>query len=69
MSCCFQQLLESSFPVVEVPAVEDEEELLNLSALLQLQPCESEEDVPDVSRAQRLEKPSLGFSRTFSNIC
>ncbi|XP_061601609.1 aftiphilin isoform X2 [Cololabis saira] len=53
LSCRVQQLLESSFPLVTVPAVEGEEGLLNLSALLQLQqPPKSEQETPELSCAQ-----------------
>ncbi|XP_029962836.1 uncharacterized protein LOC115399548 [Salarias fasciatus] len=55
-----QQLLETSFPQVGVPAVEGEEELLSLGALLQKQhPPESEEEISQLSGARRIQQEML----------
>ncbi|KAI9533502.1 hypothetical protein NQZ68_022632 [Dissostichus eleginoides] len=56
LSCRVQQLLVAHFPEVEVPAVESEEEVLSLDALLQAQHLpESEEGEEE----EEEEKPSL----------
>ncbi|KAG7228463.1 hypothetical protein INR49_007636 [Caranx melampygus] len=55
LSCRIQQLLWTSFPEVVVPAVESEEELLSLDALLHSQhlpPVGEEETTPELSDAQ-----------------
>lgn len=60
LSCRVQELLQASFPEVVVPAVESEKELLGLSALVQAQHLsESEEDMPDLSSAQRIQQEML----------
>lgn len=54
LPCRVQKILQSSFPKVVVPAVEDEKELVGLSALLQAEHLsESGEEVPVPSSAQR----------------
>lgn len=55
LPCRVQEILQASFPkVVVVPAVEDEKELVGLSALLQAEHLsESGEEVPVPSSAQR----------------
>lgn len=54
LPCRVQEILQASFPKVVVPAVEDENELLGLSALLQAEHLsESGEEVPVPSSAQR----------------
>uniref|UniRef100_A0A3Q2QIR2 Aftiphilin n=1 Tax=Fundulus heteroclitus TaxID=8078 RepID=A0A3Q2QIR2_FUNHE len=58
--CHVQQLLRSSFPEVRLPAVEGEEDLPNLGALLHSQPSpETEEDIPEVSHALRIQQSVL----------
>ncbi|GAA6227559.1 aftiphilin [Lates japonicus] len=54
LSCRVQQLLWASFPEVVVPAVDGEEEVLSLGALLHTRhPTESEEEkMPELSGAQ-----------------
>lgn len=60
-SCRVQQLFQSSFPEVVVPAVEDEEALLIFSALLQTQNLpESAELMADLGHAQRIQQVMLG---------
>ncbi|XP_017283078.2 uncharacterized protein aftphb [Kryptolebias marmoratus] len=60
LSCRVRLLLQSSFPEVLVPAVEGEEEPLNLGALLQTQDLpESEEAIPELSRALRIQQLML----------
>ncbi|XP_047460006.1 aftiphilin [Mugil cephalus] len=57
LSCRVQQLLLATFPEVEVPAVEGEEELLSLCALLQ--PChlpETKEAIPGPNGAQWIQQ-------------
>uniref|UniRef100_A0A1A8RCA1 Aftiphilin a n=1 Tax=Nothobranchius rachovii TaxID=451742 RepID=A0A1A8RCA1_9TELE len=55
-----QQLLQSSFPEVLVPAVEGDEDLLNLGALLTTQHLtEHEEDKPELSHALRIQQQML----------
>ncbi|XP_014901038.1 uncharacterized protein aftphb isoform X1 [Poecilia latipinna] len=57
LSCHVQRLLQSSFPEVCVPAVEGEEDLSNLSALLHIQqPPETEEKSPELSRSLRIQQ-------------
>lgn len=54
LPCRVQEILQASFPKVVVPAVEDEKELVGLSALLQAEHLsESREEVPVPSSAQR----------------
>ncbi|XP_041866449.1 aftiphilin isoform X2 [Melanotaenia boesemani] len=61
LSCHVQQLFQSSFPEVVVPAMEGEEELLFLSVLLQTQHFpESEEVMQELSHAQRIQQVMLG---------
>ncbi|CAN9500014.1 unnamed protein product [Ophioblennius macclurei] len=60
LSCRVQLLLQTSFPQVGVPPVESEEELLSLAALLQNQHFpESEEEISQVSSAQRIQQEML----------
>lgn len=54
LPCRVQEILQASFPKVVIPAVEDEKELVGLSALLQAEHLsESGEEVPVSSSAQR----------------
>lgn len=48
LSCRIQQLLLASFPEVEVPAVEGEEEVLALCALLHAQLLPEEEEMKKI---------------------
>lgn len=53
LPCRVQEILQASFPKVVVPAVEDEKELIGLSALLQAEHLsEGGEEVPVTSSAQ-----------------
>ncbi|KAM4729564.1 aftiphilin isoform 2-T4 [Anableps anableps] len=55
--CQVLQLLQSSFPEIWVPAVEGEEDLPNLGALLHTQqPPETEEEIPELSHALRIQQ-------------
>ncbi|XP_032409965.1 aftiphilin isoform X3 [Xiphophorus hellerii] len=57
------QLLQSSFPKVCVPAVEGEEDLPNLGALLHIQqPPETEEEIPELSRSLRIQRLMFSLS-------
>uniref|UniRef100_A0A3Q3K967 Aftiphilin clathrin-binding box domain-containing protein n=1 Tax=Monopterus albus TaxID=43700 RepID=A0A3Q3K967_MONAL len=63
LSCCVQQLLRASFPEAVVPAVDGEEELFSLGALLHGRhlPESEEEEKPELSGAQgRGYSPELG---------
>ncbi|XP_027863755.1 aftiphilin isoform X1 [Xiphophorus couchianus] len=63
LSCHVQQLLQSSFPKVCVPAVEGEEDLSNLGALLHIQqPPETEEEIPELSRSLRIQRLMFSLS-------
>lgn len=54
LPCRVQEILQASFPKVVIPAVEDEKELVGLSALLQAEHLsESGKEVPVPSSAQR----------------
>ncbi|XP_005733767.1 aftiphilin isoform X4 [Pundamilia nyererei] len=60
LPCRVQEILQASFPKVVVPAVEDENELVGLSALLQAEHLsESGEEVPVPSSAQRIQQEIL----------
>lgn len=60
LSSHVQHLLQNSFPEVGVPAVEGEEQLLSLCPLLQNQhPLESEEEISNLSGAQRFQQQML----------
>ncbi|XP_026045210.1 aftiphilin isoform X4 [Astatotilapia calliptera] len=60
LPCRVQEILQASFPKVVVPAVEDEKELVGLSALLQAEHLsESGEEVPVPSSAQRIQQEIL----------
>ncbi|XP_045926069.1 aftiphilin isoform X1 [Micropterus dolomieu] len=48
LSCRVQQLLLASFPEIEVPAVEGEEEVLSLGALLHAQHLPESEEIPEL---------------------
>lgn len=52
-ACRVLQLLQSSFPEVLLQAEEEEEELLDLSAVLQAQLPPQSEEAADVSHTQR----------------
>ncbi|MEQ2298651.1 hypothetical protein AMECASPLE_007511 [Ameca splendens] len=62
LSCHVQQLLQSSFPEIQVPAVEGEEDLPNLGALLHTQDSpEAEEDIPELHHALRIQQLMLSL--------
>ncbi|MEQ2163979.1 hypothetical protein GOODEAATRI_001806 [Goodea atripinnis] len=61
-----QQLLQSSFPEIQVPAVEGEEDLPNLGALLHTQDSpEAEEEIPELHHALRIQQLMLSLREDF----
>ncbi|XP_054886021.1 aftiphilin [Poeciliopsis prolifica] len=63
LSCHVQRLLQSSFPEVCVPAVEGEEDLPNLGALLHIQQLpETDEEIPELSRSLRIQQLMFSLS-------
>lgn len=60
LSCHVQQLLRSSFPEIRVPAVGGDEDPPNLGSLLYTQqPQETEEMIPELSHALRIQQLML----------